>query len=181
MLQQLDVFLFECINTGLSNSVFDLILPIIREKLVWIPLYVFILAFILFNYKKQSYWMIVFLFITAGTSDIISSHVIKKSVQRLRPCNSTELFEDFNRRVRCGSGYSFTSSHAANHYAIAWYLVFVLAGIPRWAKYSLLTWAGAICLAQVYVGVHFPVDVFCGALLGFLVAYGGSWIYGRVV
>jgi undecaprenyl-diphosphatase len=35
----------------------------------------------------------------------------------------------------------------------------------KWAWVGLL-WAAAIAYAQVYVGVHYPLDVICGALLG---------------
>jgi undecaprenyl-diphosphatase len=45
----------------------------------------------------------------------------------------------------------------------------------RWIKIPLLLWALAISYAQVYVGVHYPVDVVAGALLGCLV---GAWMHG---
>jgi undecaprenyl-diphosphatase len=32
-------------------------------------------------------------------------------------------------------------------------------------------WAFGISFAQVYVGVHYPLDVFCGGLIGILIGY----------
>ena len=42
--------------------------------------------------------------------------------------------------------------------------------IKKW-KYILLIWAASIAYAQVYVGVHYPLDVLCGALLGAGIGY----------
>ncbi|MBK8699845.1 MAG: phosphatase PAP2 family protein [Saprospiraceae bacterium] len=81
--------------------------------------------------------------------------------------------------VRCGSGYSFTSSHATNHFAIATFLSFSLGTFLRKVRTPLFTWAGVISLAQVYVGVHFPLDVLCGGLLGFSVGLFWAWVFMR--
>jgi len=66
----------------------------------------------------------------------------------------------------CSGGYSFISNHAANHFGMAsfFYITFRKI-IPKWAWLGFL-WAALIAYSQVYVGVHYPLDVFCGALLG---------------
>jgi membrane-associated phospholipid phosphatase len=47
--------------------------------------------------------------------------------------------------------------------------------------YWLFLWAAAICYAQVYVGVHYPIDVIGGCLLGITIAMFTSIIFnGRV-
>jgi len=172
-LLELDYNLFYWINQQWSNSLFDFILPLARNKYVWIPFYVFILSYILFNYKKMGYKIIVILFLVIGISDAVSSHAIKKNVQRIRPCNNDQM--EVVERIHCGSGYSFTSSHAANHFAIAAFLSLVLVK-RRSIKWLLFTWAGVISLAQVYVGVHFPLDIICGMILGILVARVGNYL-----
>jgi undecaprenyl-diphosphatase len=68
--------------------------------------------------------------------------------------------------VQCGSGYSFPSTHATNHFAFALFMIGTLAQRYRWIVAPLIIWAAAIAYAQVYVGVHYPFDVLCGALLG---------------
>ncbi|HTL10256.1 MAG TPA: phosphatase PAP2 family protein, partial [Chitinophagaceae bacterium] len=40
----------------------------------------------------------------------------------------------------------------------------------RWIWLFFL-WAALICLSQVYVGVHYPFDVFSGAVLGSILGY----------
>jgi undecaprenyl-diphosphatase len=82
-------------------------------------------------------------------------------------------------RVKCGNAYSFTSSHATNHFAIATFLSLTLGKRFKKIKWPLLTWAGMICLAQVYVGVHFPLDVFCGAILGMIIGWLWSFVFNN--
>ncbi|SFC61178.1 undecaprenyl-diphosphatase [Parapedobacter composti] len=160
---------FFAINQGLSNAVFDWLMPILRNKYAWAPLYLFIIVFCIRNYKRKGIAVILFILITFGISDHISSSVIKNSVQRVRPCRDVELKDDIIVRVNCSGGYSFTSSHATNHFAMAVFLILVF--YRRW-KHILwigLLWAGAISFAQVYVGVHYPLDIICGAILGTLI------------
>ena len=140
-------------------------IPWLREPLFWAPIYLFIIGFCLFNFKKKGYFIIVFLALAAGSADFISNTVIKKNVERLRPCRELDT-DEVIKRVHCGSGYSFTSNHAANHFAISWYLIFLLPASRRGLKIGLGAWAIAVAFAQVYVGVHYPLDVLGGAILG---------------
>ncbi|MEZ4910845.1 MAG: phosphatase PAP2 family protein [Saprospiraceae bacterium] len=161
---QWDIILFEAINHGWSNALFDWLLPWWRTPIFWLPLYVFLIAFLFFNYGRKGYWILLFTLLTVMTSDMTSSHLIKKNVQRLRPCN--DAYMEVIERVRCGSGYSFTSSHATNHFALATFWVMTLGiEIPKIRKW-LWMWATTIALAQVYVGVHYPLDILMGGILG---------------
>jgi membrane-associated phospholipid phosphatase len=74
-------------------------------------------------------------------------------------------------RVPCGLGYSFPSTHATDHFALATFLCLIFYRRWKWVGIAALIWAAIICFAQVYVGVHFPVDVTAGALYGALVGW----------
>jgi undecaprenyl-diphosphatase len=161
----LDKTLFYLINHDLSHDILDAILIPIRNPFVWAPLYIFIIGFVLFNFKKKSYWFLLLALLNMGTSDIVSSRVIKPSIERLRPCHPASGV-DAVVRVRCGSAYSFTSSHATNHFALATFLTITLGFVLGKFKMILFVWAFLISLAQVYVGVHFPVDIIVGSLIG---------------
>jgi undecaprenyl-diphosphatase len=45
--------------------------------------------------------------------------------------------------------------------------------LPRLLPYALI-WAASIALSQVYVGVHYPFDVICGAITGSIFGYFAS-------
>ena len=175
-LLELDQAAFYVINTEWTSSALDWILPVWREKLFWIPVYFFIVSFMVINYRKKGYWFIVFMLLTVGTADLVSNELVKKTVERLRPCREPSMTEE-RVLVTCGSGYSFTSNHAANHFAISMFLIFTLGLRFRWVVPAALFWAFSISYGQVYVGVHYPLDVICGGILGTLIAYLGSYLY----
>lgn len=167
-----DQSLFFVMN-GWDNAFLDAFVPLYRHKLFWAPLYLFVISFILFNFPKNAHWILMFTIGTIMVSDTMSSKVIKESVQRVRPCNDIAISSDVNNRIRCGGGYSFTSSHATNHAALAFFLIFLFKDVLRkpW-KWVLAIWALSVGIAQIYVGVHYPIDVLAGLLLGGLI--GGS-------
>lgn len=170
MLDQLlhiDHQLFDLINQGCSNSFFNWLMPILRNKLTWVPFY--ILGAIYLLYKKKNVGIVIILsgILSIGLADGISSHLLKPAFERTRPC----LLPDFAAHVnlvveRCSGAASFPSSHAANHFALAILLSIALYKGNKLLPLVLIIWASLICFAQVYVGVHFPSDVFAGALLG---------------
>ena len=172
-----DFQIFKMINTGLSSPLLDAFLPWTREPLFWVPLYLFIIAFVMFNFGKKGYWFVLFLAITVSNSDIVSSRLIKKSVERLRPCNDDNVA--VIKRVRCGGGYSFTSSHATNHFAVASFLVSTLGLYFKRYRGWLWLWAAVISFAQVYVGVHYPLDILAGALVGTIIGQWWAWVFRK--
>jgi undecaprenyl-diphosphatase len=80
----------------------------------------------------------------------------------------------------CSGGFSFTSSHAANHFGLAMFIVMTLQPLLKNYRYLFLFWAAIISYAQVYVGVHFPLDVFAGAIIGISVGYLNSKLYYKI-
>jgi membrane-associated phospholipid phosphatase len=170
-LLHIDRYLFEFINHDLSNRVFDLILVFFRNKTVWLPLYLFLISFFIFNFKKKGILVILFAFAGTGIADYTSSSLIKPAVERIRPCNNIQENPDLIKRVNCGSGYSFPSSHATNHFSLGVFFYFIFLRIYRRYAFLFLIWAAIIAFAQVYVGVHYPIDVFAGAILGSVIGY----------
>lgn len=168
----IDHQVFNFINQDLSNSFFDKIMPIIRNKKTWFPLY-FLIAILLIKFKKKEALLIIlFSVLCVGLADSISSHIMKPYFERIRPCYLEGFAEQVNLVVsRCSGAFSFPSSHAANHFALGGFLALVLFKTNKYLSHLFIFWAVIICFAQVYVGVHFPFDVFIGALLGILIAY----------
>ncbi|GGC48887.1 hypothetical protein GCM10011386_46400 [Parapedobacter defluvii] len=180
-LVSLDQEAFLAINQGLSNAFFDWLMPVLRNPYTWAPLYLFIIVFCIKNYRKKGMLIIFFILITFGIADAVSSSVIKKTVKRVRPCNDIEFKEEVAVRVRCGSGYSFTSSHATNHFAISTVLIMIFYRRWKHILWLALLWAATISIAQVYVGVHYPFDILGGALLGSVIGYLTGLVFRVVV
>ena len=164
---QWDQSLFKKINSDWANPVFDFLMPWLRLSSVWAPLYLFLAVFIFQNFKIKGLWWAVFFICTVALTDMTGTYVFKHAFERFRPCADP----DFSVQVRllvkqCAGGYSFISNHAANHFGMAaFFFVTMHHLLKKWTWLAFL-WAGSIVYAQVYVGVHYPLDVFVGALLG---------------
>ncbi len=173
---QFDQHLFQLINHW-DNGWLNAIMPLWREKTTWIPLYLLFSVWVGWKFKKAGLLFLLTAILCVGIADTMSSKIIKKSVERLRPCRTPGLADDVKLLVPCGGGHSFTSSHATNHFALAVFLVSTLGRFLKRIKIPLLLWAASIAFGQVYVGVHFPLDVISGSILGSLIAWAMSKIY----
>jgi membrane-associated phospholipid phosphatase len=178
----IDHYLFDFINQGLSNSFFDFVMPYARKKVTWIPFYL-IGAILLFKFKgKQAVFIILGSALAVGMADGISSHLLKPFFERTRPCLLPEFANHVNLIIeRCSGAFSFPSSHAANHFALASFLSLVLYNESKAWVFVLVLWASLICFAQVYVGVHFPSDVLAGAILGSVIGGLVTYFYRIII
>lgn len=164
-----DKWLFIQLNNRFTNPVFDAVLPYFRDSVFWAPFYIFLLVFILVNYGKKGLWWSLGFVCTVALADMVGTRIFKEGFERLRPCQDPEFFMHVRLLVkRCAGGYSFTSNHAANHFGIATFVsITFYPTFKRWI-YLIYIWAAFIAYAQIYVGVHYPLDVLGGAALGVL-------------
>jgi membrane-associated phospholipid phosphatase len=172
---QLDQQWFSAINQGLANPVFDVLMPILRNRLTWVPLYLLVTYFAIKKFGRTGGFMLFFGVLCFALADYTSASILKPWVARLRPCNTPGL--SVRSLVNCGTGFSFPSSHASNHFALAVFFVVLFGRHFKWAIVLPLFWAFSIAFAQVYVGVHFPVDVMSGACIGALIGIVLGYIF----
>jgi undecaprenyl-diphosphatase len=161
---------FIYINHYGANDFFDRIMPFMRKSTHWVPLYTFLLFFMLLNFGKRGLWWCLLFLATVALTDMTGTYIFKHEVERLRPCQDPGM-EGFVRLVinQCAGGSSFISNHAANHFGMAAFFFVTYRHFSRWAAWLGIAWAFVIAYAQVYVGVHYPLDVICGGLIGFVI------------
>jgi membrane-associated phospholipid phosphatase len=171
---------FETINTDWANPFFDVVMPFLRNSLHWAPLYLFVLVFVLTNFKFRGIWWIVFFLVTVALTDMTGTYLFKHQFMRDRPCRDPEFFEHVRLVLNeCGGGYSFVSNHAANHFGMAiFFFVTFRQRLRVWAWFAI-AWAALIAFAQVYIGVHFPLDVIAGALLGVIIGFTTGTFFNK--
>jgi undecaprenyl-diphosphatase len=160
MITSIDHTLFHFINQSIANPLLDAVCPILRNRFTWLPFYIIGGSWVLYKYRLNGLWILLTIAITILLSDQFSN-LIKMIVHRARPCHT----EGVRILVACSDTYSFTSNHAANHFALATFLTLLFCH-KRWVAYVLFLWASLVCFSQIYVGIHYPADIAAGALLG---------------
>ena len=169
-----DTYLFYLINNGLSNKIFDAFMPFITEMDNWLMIYILGFWFLFFKSGKNGRIAAIVLIITIIISDQLSSTFIKEWVGRIRPCHT---LEHVNLLVGCGGGKSFPSSHAVNNFAAAFVITFYFKKY-RWFFFTM---AALVAISRVYVGVHYPVDILAGTLIGLVVAYCTTFVTQKIL
>ena len=175
---QADYWLFSHINQDWTGSFADAVLPFMRAAECWVPFYLFLLVFVSLNFGKKGWLWTLYLPMTVIIGDLISSSLIRDHlVFRLRPCQN-QLWADSMRFLanECPAGSSFTSSQACVYFAMAVFIFRTLRHTSRWWA-LVFPWAFFVSYAQVYVGVHYPLDVFCGGVLGAVIGLGTSRLF----
>jgi len=174
---EFDYWLFSRINQDWTNPFLDTVFLFLREAEFWVPFYLFLLVFMTLNFGKKGGWWSLYLVMTAIIGDLLSSRVVKGLIYRPRPCHNPFLADKIRiLAAYCPGSSSFTSSHAVNHFALAFFIFSTLRHTSRWWR-LIFAWAFFIVYAQVYVGVHYPLDVLGGAILGTLIGLGTSRLF----
>jgi len=173
-----DKALFSNINGKWTSALLDKIMPWVRTSNNWIPLYIALLVFIIYQWKTNAWKWVLLAIVNVGLTDQISSSIFKPLFHRLRPCADPEIMNQSRLLLEhCSGGFSFTSSHAANHFGIAVFIFMTLQPLLKNYRFLFLGWAAIIAYAQVYVGVHYPLDIFFGSLIGIVVGYFNGKIF----
>jgi undecaprenyl-diphosphatase len=159
-----DTQLFRLINISWQNPVFDWIMPVLTSQVFLNFFLLFIAILTIALHKKKGAWVVLFLVLTIGLSDQLSSFGVKPLVGRTRPCH---VVEGVHLLANCTDSYSFPSSHATNSFAAAMLISFYFPGI----RVALFIFAFLVSYSRPYVGVHYPGDIIGGAILGMLCAW----------
>jgi undecaprenyl-diphosphatase len=165
-LEHIDQALLLGIN-GMNCRFFDFIMAGISYKFTWIPLYLLLLFLSWKQYGFKLFWFIIACILAVTLADQISVHAFKNVFQRYRPCHNLDiqhLIHTVNNK--CGGIYGFISSHACNTAAIATVAILFFRKHYTWLVYIMITYAFLNAYSRVYLGVHYPSDVFVGALVG---------------
>ncbi|HEU0136031.1 MAG TPA: phosphatase PAP2 family protein, partial [Flavobacterium sp.] len=95
-------------------------------------------------------------------------NICKNFFERLRPGSNPELAE-LIRAVQIRNSFSFFSGHASNSMAAAFFLYRVLHPYVKYMGFIFI-WPVIFAYSRIYLGLHYPIDIFCGYIWGILMA-----------
>jgi undecaprenyl-diphosphatase len=163
-----NTILFYMINVGMDNSVFDFIMPIITNfgnLFAWS-----LVCWMIFIFEGEKGKKVAILGFGALFLSSVVVIILKYVVAEPRPflvLNNVDLLSIEN-------DYSFTSGHVAASFAAAVIIGkkynFKFKGKKHKLIYPLLTFAAFVGFSRVYIGVHYPLDVVFGAIVGTIFA-----------
>jgi undecaprenyl-diphosphatase len=160
---------FLWLNSFHSDGLDPIVLQL-TQTITWIPLYLLLLYLIYRKDPKNTALVIGGVMLTILLADQVSSGLMKPYFERLRPCHDPKWEGLLHLYGRCGGLYGFVSSHAANTFGMATFLTLILRKKQK-GIYWLFLYAVVVSFTRIYLGVHYPLDVFFGALIGVLSAY----------
>ena len=175
----IDKKLLLVINSWHTPWLDDLMMAL-TNGLYWLPLFVFVIAAIIFKYRRNAILIFAYMIVVIILTDQVSSSILKPLIGRLRPSHDPTL-KDLVHLVNNyrGGMYSFVSSHAANAFGVATFLFLAAQRKLPWI-WLMFGWATIFAYTRLYLGVHYPLDIICGALLGALLAWMVIWISKRL-
>ncbi len=162
--------MFYLVNNGLQNNILNVIMPFITNFGSSIACFIICGLIYLFGgvrAKKVAILALLALFISSAAVYFIK-HIIAEPRPFLALTNVHQLVSE--SEIYC----SFPSGHATSSFAAATvigikYSIEVLNRKLR-LIYPLLAFAAVIGFSRVYIGVHYPLDVVLGGLIGIISA-----------
>ena len=170
-----DRSLFLSLN-ALHASWLDPVMLWASKGLMWLPLYIFLLYLAVKNFRWKTLMVLAALALMVTISDQLSN-LVKNDVHRLRPSNQPELagsvhiVNDYR-----GGEFGFYSAHASNTFAVAVFLIVLFQRRYRYLYLVMLGWAALMSYTRIYLGIHYPLDIFAGAMAGCLI----GWFTGQI-
>ena len=150
---------------GDGGPIWDTFFHIISERLTWVPLYLVILFIV---WRRWGWRGLLWVGLTLGIAVIAADQIcnfFKHFTPKLRPSHTPDI-EAFVHTVSGYRGglYGTVSAHAAISFAIA---LFTARLFRRpWYTVAIFAWALLVAYSRIYLGLHFPMDLTLGALLG---------------
>lgn len=151
------------IRTGFGDFIMPLLSGLDNGGAVWL-----ILAGLLLLFPKHRKTGIAIL-IALGIETICCNLVLKPLVARIRPCDINATIQLLIARP---TDFSFPSGHTGSSFAAASALLF--SHNKLWIPATIL--AVLIAFSRLYLYVHYPSDVFAGALIGIICGWSGYYI-----
>nr|WP_299384319.1 phosphatase PAP2 family protein [Allomuricauda sp.] len=142
------------------------------------PLYALLLYLVYKNFgTKKTVVVLIGIALLITCTDQLSNF-FKYGLERLRPCHDPDI-SPVMRLVKsyCGGKFGYFSAHAANSFGPAVFFWLLFKDKLKIMGLIMLLWAFIVAYSRIYIGVHYPLDVITGALVGTFF----GWVFFKLV
>ena len=172
---KLDSKLFLYLN-NLGTSKFDIFWISLSKIEANILMYLFLilLFFYIQKIRPKLIYIFYFFFVIALMITITDqgANIFKDSFQRLRPCYNESIIDSLRLvKENCGGKYGFFSAHASNSFSLAIFFGLLFINRIRYIIMITIFYASLISYSRIYLGVHYPIDIFFGGFFGIFVGF----------
>lgn len=122
-----------------------------------------IILYIFWNYDKKKGFSLFSSVLLA----VLSMGILKALVRSPRPFQVLDSIQ--GKRLQTATGYSFPSGHTTT--GASFYTALALVFQKKWLSITCAVLMTLVGLSRLYLGVHWPIDVFGGLLLGVSVSF----------
>lgn len=159
----------------------DAVMTFASDRRGWFPFYAVLIGWLIYQFRRRAAVLLPLLIGAVALADSSTSRLFKPIFGRLRPCHAPDLAAQLSLPDGCGGQFGFLSSHAANSFALAVFLLLVLPGGRfRGLKIGVFLWAGLLSYSRIYLAAHYPSDVLGGALVGAALAGAAAGGFRRL-
>ncbi len=164
---------------GLGVETYDMFWTTITEISFWIPLFLLFgyLLYSTFSVREATSRLITLLLLVVFI--LFLTHWVKLGVSRLRPNNDVSV-NTLIRILKSPTDFSFFSGHASSSFAITVLVYLFLRQRRKWVG-LFFVWPILFSLSRIFVGVHYPMDIITGALVGVLSGLIFYKLYNRFI
>ncbi len=164
-----NTLLFYFINNGLNNPFFNFLMPAITDfgSLTAMA----IICVLMYIFGSENTRKVALIGLAALLLANVAVYLLKYIVAEPRPFI---VLPNVIQLVSESEAYGFPSGHSASSFAVMMVIGLKyrlhIKGKTYRLLYPLLAFASLIAFSRVYVGVHYPLDVVFGAIVGILSA-----------
>lgn len=171
-----------------GGKVMDSVMEIISGTLMWIPLYLFIIAWAFYKYGwKSAIAFVVCLILAIGLADMlcgIFKHTgLLKDLWASFPVRHRPMFDSAVRDLAhvpsyAHGPYGTVSAHAATVVALAWMSALMIR--RKWYNWLIAVSVVLICYSRIYLACHFPMDLLLGTIVGTITGVAMYFLWRKI-
>lgn len=154
----------------------DSTMVFLSSHLVWAFICLLLVLFMMWQNREKGRRASLYL-VGGVIATLLLNNGIKLCIMRPRPGHEESLKELIYQLEELGKSYSFFSAHSSSSMCLATFTALYFKN--KIYGIAIYVWASFVAYSRIYVGKHYPLDVFVGIFFGLFMGWLSFWFYTR--